>query len=142
MKSRQPYPGPAASANLEEVARSNLNPNAANCLPQRQQDDGRGDYNPAELHCQQARALFEGRYEPSPVNDSHYDVSPDGQRFLMLKPNQQEASAPTQINVVLNWFEELKRRAPQRRMSDSFDRSLSIPPDALERMSALSIRFE
>jgi len=31
---------------------------------------------------------------------------------LMLKPNQQEASAPTQINVVLNWFEELKRRVP------------------------------
>ncbi len=48
----------------------------------------------------------------SPATTPNYDVSLDGQRFLMLKPNQQEASAPTQINVVLNWFEELKRRVP------------------------------
>jgi hypothetical protein len=40
-------------------------------------------------------------------------VSPDGQRFLMVKPSKaSEAAAPTQINVVLNWFEELKRRVP------------------------------
>jgi hypothetical protein len=30
----------------------------------------------------------------------------------MIKSNEQEQSAPTQINVVLNWFEELKRRVP------------------------------
>ena len=29
----------------------------------------------------------------------------------MLKASEQEA-APTQINVVLNWFEELKQKAP------------------------------
>jgi eukaryotic-like serine/threonine-protein kinase len=40
------------------------------------------------------------------------DVSPDGQRFLMVKASEQAGSAPTQINVVLNWFEELKRRVP------------------------------
>ena len=40
------------------------------------------------------------------------DTSPDGQRFLMLKPVESQASAPTQINVVLNWFEELRRKAP------------------------------
>ena len=58
------------------------------------------------------RVLFEGRYVPSPATSPNYDVSPDGQRFLMLKPNEQEASAPTQINVVLNWFEELKQKVP------------------------------
>jgi hypothetical protein len=42
----------------------------------------------------------------------NYDVSPDGQRFLMLKPSEQAQAAPTQINVVLNWFEELKQRVP------------------------------
>jgi eukaryotic-like serine/threonine-protein kinase len=57
------------------------------------------------------RMLFEGRYEPAPFPIDNYDVSPDGQRFLMLKPSEQQ-SAPTQINVVLNWFEELKRRVP------------------------------
>ena len=58
------------------------------------------------------RVLFEGRYVPSPATAPNYDVSRDGQRFLMHKPDEQEASAPTQINVVLNWFEELKRRDP------------------------------
>jgi hypothetical protein len=33
----------------------------------------------------------------------------------MLKRNEQEASAPTQINVVQNWFEDLKRRVPTNR---------------------------
>jgi eukaryotic-like serine/threonine-protein kinase len=56
------------------------------------------------------RMLFEGRYELSPVQLANYDVSPDGQRFLMLKPT--EKAAPTQINVVLNWFEELKQKVP------------------------------
>jgi serine/threonine protein kinase/Tol biopolymer transport system component len=56
------------------------------------------------------RILFEGRYQQSPVQSADYDVSPDGQRFLMLKPTEQ--AAPTQINVVQNWFEELKQRVP------------------------------
>jgi Tol biopolymer transport system component/predicted Ser/Thr protein kinase len=40
-----------------------------------------------------------------------WDVSPDGQRFLMIKPVEQQQAA-TQINVVLNWFEELKQKVP------------------------------
>ncbi len=39
-----------------------------------------------------------------------YDVTADG-RFIMIKKSEQQA-APTQVNVVLNWFEELKRQAP------------------------------
>ncbi|HSZ20361.1 MAG TPA: protein kinase [Candidatus Acidoferrum sp.] len=39
-----------------------------------------------------------------------YDVSADGQRFVMVKEDEQ--AAPTQINVVLNWFEELKQKVP------------------------------
>jgi Tol biopolymer transport system component len=58
------------------------------------------------------KVLFEGPYEPTPATAPNYDVSLDGQRFLMLKPNEQTQSAPTQVNVVLNWFEELKRRVP------------------------------
>jgi serine/threonine-protein kinase len=58
------------------------------------------------------RKLFEGKYEPAPVPIANYDVSSDGQRFLMLKSSDQELAAPTQINVVLNWFEELKRKVP------------------------------
>jgi Tol biopolymer transport system component/tRNA A-37 threonylcarbamoyl transferase component Bud32 len=57
------------------------------------------------------RMLFEGVYEPAGGSVPYYDVSPDGQRFLMLKPVEQ-AAGPRQINVVLNWFEELKQKVP------------------------------
>jgi Tol biopolymer transport system component/predicted Ser/Thr protein kinase len=58
------------------------------------------------------KVLFAGQYVPTPVTFPNYDVSPDGQRFLMLKPSDAAEAAPTQINVVLNWFEELKRKVP------------------------------
>ncbi len=58
------------------------------------------------------KVLFEGPYVPTPSTFPNYDVSPDGQRFLMFKPSEQAQAAPTQINVVLNWFEELKQKAP------------------------------
>ncbi len=54
------------------------------------------------------RLLFEGSYLVA--IGRFYDVSADGQRFVMIQP--EEGSAPTQINVVLNWFEELKQLAP------------------------------
>jgi len=57
------------------------------------------------------RLLFEGRFE-NPQSGSP-GVTPDGQRFLMLKAGQQEQEA-TKINVVLNWFDELKHRVPLR----------------------------
>ena len=58
------------------------------------------------------RVLFEGSYKASPVTFPNYTVSPDGQRFLMLKPVDQAQTAPTQINIVVNWTEELKRLVP------------------------------
>jgi Tol biopolymer transport system component len=39
----------------------------------------------------------------------NYDIAPDGRRFLMLKRIMPEFR---QINVVQNWFEELKRLVP------------------------------
>lgn len=41
----------------------------------------------------------------------HYDVTPDGQRFVMVQSEEEEPSA-RRIHVVLNWFEELKRLVP------------------------------
>jgi serine/threonine-protein kinase len=59
------------------------------------------------------KVLFEGQYQLLPlISTPNYDVAPDGQRFLMLKPTEQEQAATTQINVVLNWFEELKQKVP------------------------------
>ena len=43
-----------------------------------------------------------------------YDITPDGERFIMVFPEDQAESGPPrpQINIVLNWFEELKERVP------------------------------
>ena len=43
-----------------------------------------------------------------------YDVSVDGQRFLAQTPGAvvRGETRPPQINIVLNWFEELKERVP------------------------------
>jgi serine/threonine-protein kinase len=57
--------------------------------------------------------LFDTAYvEPNPAR--HYDVSPDGQRFLMLKDGavRDPNATPANMVVVERWFEELKSRAP------------------------------
>jgi hypothetical protein len=65
------------------------------------------------LSASRPRMLFEGQYylTPFPQTNPAYDVSRDGQRFLMIKEGDQ-AVVGTQINVVQNWFEELKQRVP------------------------------
>jgi serine/threonine-protein kinase len=43
----------------------------------------------------------------------NYAVSPDGQRFLMVKPlPPQGSNAPNQVVLVQNWFDELERLVP------------------------------
>jgi len=54
------------------------------------------------------RLLFENRGYAGLGN---YDVAPDGQHFLMIM-QEDAAATPNELNVVLNWTEELKRRAP------------------------------
>jgi Tol biopolymer transport system component len=59
------------------------------------------------------RQLFEGPFihggTLSAVGGT-YDVAPDGQDFLMIVGGEEEGG--DQLNLVLNWFEELKRLAP------------------------------
>jgi serine/threonine-protein kinase len=52
-----------------------------------------------------------GQYDATTPNRS-WDVSPDGRRFLLLKNVPTSDKAVTAVNVVLNWTDELKRRAP------------------------------
>jgi eukaryotic-like serine/threonine-protein kinase len=60
------------------------------------------------------RRLFDKRYEQSLALWPAYDVTSDGQRFVMVKRLDQD-DAPAQINVVTNWFDELKRTVAQTR---------------------------
>ncbi len=54
------------------------------------------------------KVLFEGQYATYQSLPA-YDVTPDGQRFLLTKTGEQGAG---EITVVVNWLEELKQKAP------------------------------
>jgi len=66
----------------------------------------------SELKLSQPRVLFEQRYALGiGTTIPNYDVSSDGQRFLMVKDETGSAG----LDVVLNWFEELKAKVPTTR---------------------------
>ncbi len=66
--------------------------------------------------------LFRGKYFDSvgaQLDYTPWDISPDGKRFLMIKQAETAGTAPRTdvphtINIVLNWFEELKQRVPSK----------------------------
>jgi serine/threonine-protein kinase len=62
--------------------------------------------------------LFEGDYLSAsyPQLGSDYDVSSDGQKFLMVKETARSASVQ-QINVMLNWLDQVTRRVPTKESS-------------------------
>jgi len=45
----------------------------------------------------------------------NYDVSADGRRFLLIKSALRDQTNASQLHVVLNWTEELKRLAPAKK---------------------------
>ncbi len=62
---------------------------------------------------EEPRLLFAGPYPDNPgwTRPRSYDVSPDGERFLMTRlPTEQPRP---QVAVVLNWFEELRAKVPR-----------------------------
>ena len=64
-----------------------------------------------ELEIEVPSSLFVTRIKHSvDMSQPQYDVSPDGQRFLINTLIEEDAAAS--ITLVLNWFEELKRLVP------------------------------
>jgi serine/threonine-protein kinase len=60
-------------------------------------------------HCR----LFDGGWDLAPSGLSFsktYAVAPDGEHFLMVRHGP--AAIPDRINIIQNWFEELKRLVP------------------------------
>ena len=43
---------------------------------------------------------------------SIWDISPDDKRFLMMKETPSDEASRPRIDIILNWFEELKERVP------------------------------
>jgi len=75
-----------------------------------------------KLTLSKPRVLWEGHYlhgvnsscGPAGATSSNYDVTNDGEHFVMIDDKTQDVTA-RQINVVLGWAEELKRAAPVKR---------------------------
>lgn len=78
------------------------------------------------LQASAPRQLWEGTYSAGTasscgmpgVSSSNYDVSADGQRFLMVRDEDQKALS-TRIVVVLNWVEQLKETERARSQAAS-----------------------
>ena len=59
------------------------------------------------------RMLFQGDFLSGSSPRANYDVTRDGQRFVMVAPILPDSTPPRpRIEVVLNWFEELRNRVP------------------------------
>ena len=58
--------------------------------------------------------VVDGSFAPGQPGLPGYDVSIDGQRFLMVKPGDAEA-APRPIHVIVIWHDELRRLAAAAR---------------------------
>ena len=57
--------------------------------------------------------LFEGPYEGSVgYGAPNYEIAVDGSRFLMSHDVDHASVASTQLDVVLNWLNELQRLVP------------------------------
>jgi len=59
-----------------------------------------------------ARLLFEQPGFQSSGPGRSWDLSLDGQRFPMVKLDDRKPTPITELILVQNWFEELKRLAP------------------------------
>ena len=70
--------------------------------------------DPSSLSVGTPERLFEYRYYGAPGGRRWYDASTDGQRFLVIATgaSENDRQGRAEINVVLNWFEELKERVP------------------------------
>jgi len=69
------------------------------------------------FHAGSPRVLFEGKFARVPWGEADYDVSADGQRFLMIKEattGSPVAATSGAMIIAFNWLEELKRLVPTK----------------------------
>jgi eukaryotic-like serine/threonine-protein kinase len=54
--------------------------------------------------------LFDGPFDAT--QNFNFDISPDGKYFIMVETDPE--ATPSRLQIVLNWFEELKRVVPRK----------------------------
>jgi hypothetical protein len=68
--------------------------------------------NGSTLRLGKPRLLFERPEYTGGDPIRTWDISPDGQRFLMVKLDDRKPQPVTEMILVQNWFEDLKRLVP------------------------------
>ena len=69
------------------------------------------DINYAPFRAGRPRVLFTGEYDAAPLTGhQHYDISRDGKKFLMTRHG--DPVGPSEVQIVLNWSEEVKSFVP------------------------------
>ena len=84
-------------------------------LPVAQSGVGCGCSHHGVFATSKPRLLFEKPgfgSDASPIRG--YDLSLDGQRFLMVKDKQRKPTPVTELVLIQNWYEEVKRMLPVR----------------------------
>jgi Tol biopolymer transport system component len=79
-----------------------------------------------EFQASRPRPLFDMRLDADD-NGSNYDVSPDGTWFVVTRSDRE--APPAQLQVVLNWFNEVRTRAQSPRAPSSItdrDRTATV----------------
>ena len=72
-----------------------------------------GDGNSNQLRIGSPEVLFNWSYFGMPGGQRTYAMSATGDRFFVIgRGADQGVPGQPQINIVLNWFEELKERVP------------------------------
>ena len=66
----------------------------------------------AELVLGRPEVAVQGVYARPLNTGTHYDVSPDGRRFLLIVEEEAPEATPPPFMVVLNWTQELLERVP------------------------------
>ncbi len=56
------------------------------------------------------RVLFEGRYLGGVLGSPTYDITPDGQRFVMVRGREEAAFEYREITYIPDFFDELKAK--------------------------------
>jgi serine/threonine-protein kinase len=119
----QPYPGPGEKVRVSTTGGGEplWSPNGRELFYrvssiERQQFFSAAVTSVSPFRTDTPRVMFENKtfeYDNT-VPIRSWNISPDGQRFLLLRFAPSTDKPVTSMQLVLNWTEELKRRAPRR----------------------------
>ena len=119
----QPYPGPGEKIRISTSGGTEpiWTANGKELLYRSFTSSGLGFFSAAirslsPFRVDTPRLLFEAKFGDydSTTPTRGWDVSADGQRFLLVRPAGPAEKPVTVVHVVLNWAEELKRLAPAK----------------------------